>query len=286
MVLLKAVQLRALTPEILRFFAEHQVFTVEDFLCHDLHSLSAEADKSLATPAFNQAVRAVLSYLEKFQEDWSPGSELVDDSRQFLPIGCASVDSLLDGGLQEGTITELVGASSTGKSQMCMQAAASVAYWLHSTVIYVDTCRTFSGKRVAEILESFWDRNQTKTEEQEDSVGLVMKCIQRIGIFDVFSMLSFLRSLHGSLQSKHKIGGDFSHLRLLIIDSASSVISPVLGAANSRDEKFGTLAIHCRPGLQHWTFYGASFSRDSQGFFCGINGSFPSTDHKPYSHWG
>jgi hypothetical protein len=42
-------------------------------------------------------------------------------------------------------------------------------------------------------------------QEQEDSVGLVMKGIQRIGVFDIFSMLSFLRRLHEFMQTKSKV---------------------------------------------------------------------------------
>jgi hypothetical protein len=46
--------------------------------------------------------------------------------------------------------------------QLCMQAAASVAYWLQSTVIYVDTCNGFSATRVANILDNFLGSHEAR----------------------------------------------------------------------------------------------------------------------------
>jgi KaiC/GvpD/RAD55 family RecA-like ATPase len=39
---------------------------------------------------------------------------------QYLPTGCDSLDAILEGGLREGTLTELVGASATGKTQVSL----------------------------------------------------------------------------------------------------------------------------------------------------------------------
>lgn len=70
-----------------------------------------------------------------------------------LSTGSAGLDGLLGGGYREGTITEVFGASNSGKTQLAMQATVMAAAKGWKSV-YVDTESTFRPERVAQIAES------------------------------------------------------------------------------------------------------------------------------------
>eukprot|EP01018_Ginkgo_biloba_P013513 Gb_29121 [translate_table: standard] len=142
---------------------------VEDFLVHDLYVLVALAEHETSSEVFKQAIAEILSFVDSQHAPWSNGVELLcklQQMRHFLPTGCegtkqaflpsfgmARMDSLLQGGLLEGTVTELVGPSSSGKTQICLHAASHIAYHCKSMVMYLDTCNSFSPKRVAHFLD-------------------------------------------------------------------------------------------------------------------------------------
>ncbi|CAI5485861.1 unnamed protein product [Closterium sp. Naga37s-1] len=72
--------------------------------------------------------------------------------RLDLPV----LDAALAGGLPCGAITEIAGPAGAGKTQMCMQAAVMAtlpasAGGFNASVVYFDTERRFSPKRVAEV---------------------------------------------------------------------------------------------------------------------------------------
>jgi len=70
-----------------------------------------------------------------------------------LSTGSSGLDALLGGGYEEGKITEVFGASNSGKTQLAIQATvmASARGWKS---VYVDTESTFRPERVVQIAES------------------------------------------------------------------------------------------------------------------------------------
>ncbi|KAL3699946.1 hypothetical protein R1sor_017968 [Riccia sorocarpa] len=229
MVLLENLSIPSFTAAVRAFFAAEGIVTVEDFLLHDLHKFLAVAEQSAVCVDVKEAVVEALSYLENLQEKWKDGLGLSQQPVGYLSLGCESIDKLLEGGIQEGTLTELVGASSTGKTQICMQAAACAAYNQQCSVIYVDTCGAFSSQRVAHMLGGMLG-SLLQVEEQRTELTLSLKSIERIAVFDIFSLLTFLQGTYDKLLTE----SENWRLRLLIIDSVSSVISPVLGGNHSQ----------------------------------------------------
>ncbi|KAL2651888.1 hypothetical protein R1flu_020016 [Riccia fluitans] len=229
MVLLENLKLPSFTPAVRAFFAAEGIVTVEDFVLHDLHKFLAVAEQSPVSADVKEAVTEALSYLENLQEKWKGGLGLSQQGVRYLSLGCRSIDELLQGGIQEGTLTELVGASSTGKTQICMQAAACAAYNHQCSVIFVDTCGAFSSQRVAHMLGGILG-SLLQVEDQRTELTSALKRIERIAVFDVFALLTFLQGIYDTLQA----GAEKNRLRLLIIDSVSSVISPVLGGNHSQ----------------------------------------------------
>ncbi|KAL6577229.1 hypothetical protein OROMI_011505 [Orobanche minor] len=129
---------------------------------------------------------------------WLNGFELLEDAqlnKGTISTGCERVDVLLQGGLREGHVTELVGPSSSGKTQVCLKAASHVASKYLGTVIYFDTGNSFSAKRIAQFL----------SRSSRCADNKVNKTVEQIGC----------------------------NIRMLIIDSLSSLIAPILGGGGA-----------------------------------------------------
>nr|XP_018679769.1 PREDICTED: DNA repair protein RAD51 homolog 4 isoform X4 [Musa acuminata subsp. malaccensis] len=122
------------------------------------------------------------------QPSWLNGVELLEDAKwnkHVLPTGCKGIDILLGGGLREGQLTEIVGPSSSGKTQ---------------------------GK--------------------EGRLKRIMSSILCHSLFDIFELLDVLHQLECKL--KHQVKSSGNRIRLLIVDSISSLITPILGGKNSQ----------------------------------------------------
>ena len=69
-----------------------------------------------------------------------------------LPTGSKCLDSLLDGGVETGTITQIYGASGTGKTSICLMLAYNTAQ-SGLKVAYIDT-EGLSPERVSQIFQN------------------------------------------------------------------------------------------------------------------------------------
>lgn len=76
-------------------------------------------------------------------------SELSKQNVVRLPTGCKSLDSLLNGGIEVGAITQVYGPPGSGKTQLCytLSVMASNDY----NVIYIDTESSFRPERIEAI---------------------------------------------------------------------------------------------------------------------------------------
>ncbi|PIA38898.1 hypothetical protein AQUCO_02700235v1 [Aquilegia coerulea] len=112
-----------------KFCASHAIFTVEDFLLNDVYVLVAFAECQSNSKELKQGITQVLSIIDSLHPPWMNGVDLLTDAqrnKQVLSTGCEgyfnlnflTLDLLLGGGLHEGQLTELVGPSSSGKTQV------------------------------------------------------------------------------------------------------------------------------------------------------------------------
>ncbi|GER39205.1 DNA repair protein RAD51 homolog 4 [Striga asiatica] len=206
------------------FCAAHGIFTVEDFLVHDLYELEAFAERDYKQEKLKQGIRQMVSILEHKHKPWLNGMELLEDAevnKCTLSSGWERIDVLLQGGLREGHITELVGPSSSGKTQVCLKCASHVARSYSGMVMFFDTGNSFSAKRIAQFLSL---TSGAANIEIKKTVQQVMSSIVCHSIFDMFTLLDMLRQLKNNLTSQ--VG---CQVRMLIIDSLSSLIAPILG---------------------------------------------------------
>lgn len=77
---------------------------------------------------------------------------MVEDKVARLPLECESLDQLLGGGIEAGVITNVYGESGVGKSNICIQAAASQLK-RGGKVAFVDTEGSFSSERYLQIYD-------------------------------------------------------------------------------------------------------------------------------------
>lgn len=116
-----------------------------------------------------------------------------------LSTQCEAVDSLLNGGIESKIITNFFGESGTGKTNICVQLAASVAEE-GETAIYIDTEGGFSPERFEQIaseeaLENVLFRNPVDFEQQEEAIEDLSEVVEEhdAKLVVVDSMVSLYR---------------------------------------------------------------------------------------------
>ncbi|CAN6210163.1 unnamed protein product [Urochloa humidicola] len=157
------------------------------------------------------------------------GIELLKDAtekKHFLPTGFESIDTLLGGGLRQGQLTEITGPSSSGKTQVCLHSASNVAAKQMGVVMYLDTSNSFSPSRVASII--YGTSDQFGQRAKGCKVQSVMRSIICESVFDIFALFEVLHQLEVSLLND-KVNNGGSKVCLLIIDSISSLLAPIIG---------------------------------------------------------
>jgi DNA repair protein RadA len=79
---------------------------------------------------------------------------------QMIPTGSKALDTLLKGGIETSSLTEISGEFRTGKTQICFQLCVMTAMskkkgGLESGVIFIDTEGTFRPERIVQICNRF-----------------------------------------------------------------------------------------------------------------------------------
>ena len=88
-----------------------------------------------------------------------PEESLLGQATQKLTLGCPVLDRLLSGGVPVGSVTELVGESTVGKTQLCLQLLLTVQLHpdrggLAGRAVYIHTEGKAALHRLAELATS------------------------------------------------------------------------------------------------------------------------------------
>ena len=78
----------------------------------------------------------------------------------FIKTGCDSLDELLKGGIETGSITEMYGEFRTGKTQLCHTLCVTCQLPIKDgggagMAMYIDTEGTFRPERLVEIAKRY-----------------------------------------------------------------------------------------------------------------------------------
>ncbi|PWA24410.1 hypothetical protein CCH79_00011934 [Gambusia affinis] len=253
MVVLLAGMCPGLDEDLLRSLRAADIRTVEDLVSSDIEDLAQKC--SVSYKALFAIRRVLLAQHTAFPVSGADLYEELLSSTAILSTGNPSLDKLLDSGLYTGEITELTGGPGSGKSQVCFGVAVHIAYHLKQSVIYIDTTGGFTASRLLQML-------QTETNNADEQ----MEALQRIHTFRLFDVCALLDCLYGlgggglhkvRLHKTHQphlqelgegwggikplqlskcvtfcvevcVGGGGS-VKVLIVDSVSAVIAPLLG---------------------------------------------------------
>ncbi|MBC7084844.1 MAG: DNA repair and recombination protein RadB [Methanomethylovorans sp.] len=117
-----------------------------------------------------------------------------------LTSGCKSLDTLLEGGLETGVVTQFFGEAGSGKTNICLQLAIRCVEQ-GKKVIIIDTegisptrFRQIAGERAKEIAQNILIYEPHNFEEQHAAVRELEKVIkENIGLIVVDSATAFYR---------------------------------------------------------------------------------------------
>ncbi|EFJ52146.1 hypothetical protein VOLCADRAFT_103167 [Volvox carteri f. nagariensis] len=148
------------------------------------------------------AVEAVLE--ARLAPQWCSGATLMHELRhsiQVLPTGCAAIDTLLGGGLREGTLVEVAGETGSGKTQLCLSAAATTAY-RGEAVLYVDCTGSFAPERIVQMAEAeaAVSLGAEPQAVEGELASRVLSCISVLQLSNVYDLLGRLDWLGATLQ--------------------------------------------------------------------------------------
>ncbi|KAI1231886.1 hypothetical protein IHE44_0007527 [Lamprotornis superbus] len=192
MVVLRAGLCPGLTEDMIQLLRANGIRTVVDFVSSDLEDVAQKC--SLSYKALVAVRRVLLAQFSAFPANGADLYEELKSSTAILPTGSPSLDQLLDSGLYTGEVTELMGASGSGKTQVCLGIAASVSLGL---------------KQHLEALQR----------------------IQVVRVFNIYELLSALQELRDRLSQQ--VVSSTGPLKMVLLDSVSAVIYPLLGGRQS-----------------------------------------------------
>ncbi|NXC68355.1 RA51D protein, partial [Anhinga anhinga] len=209
-----------LSEEMIQLLGVNGIRTVVDFVSSDLEDVAQKC--SLSYKALVAVRRVLLAQFSAFPANGADLYEELKSSTAILPTGNQSLDQLLDSGLYTGEVTELMGAPGSGKTQVCLGIAASVSLGLKQHVLFLDSTGGFTASRLYQIL-------QGQAEDKEEQAAL--QRIQVVRVFDIYEMLKALQELRDCLSQQ--VMSSMGPLKIVVIDSVSAVIYPLLGGKQS-----------------------------------------------------
>ncbi|XP_033224740.1 DNA repair protein RAD51 homolog 4-like [Belonocnema kinseyi] len=136
-------------------------------------------------------------------------SKLIEeDSTKIVSTGIFSLDKLLNGGLHSKQLYEICGASSSGKTQLCLTIATNISLRTEKDVHYIDTKGYLSTIRMQTIL------NAQKCNDEE--IGRVLNKMKITEARSIPEFFSIVHKLTKTLKNE-------SNTRLLVIDSLAAL---------------------------------------------------------------
>lgn len=210
-----------LTENEVKLLNDHNVQTDEDVLycpmsfCYSKASHGFPASKlcSLQKVAEDKYFPEIVSMYDVMRG--------LDDGHTIFSTNDPRIDQLLNGGIQTGQITELVGSSAAGKTQLCMQIAAAVAKNPGDyRIAYIDTSQSFCAER----LETFM--NGLKNSEKHVCNA---EALDRIEIYQVHTIDAVMEALQTIKDQLDDLVSMCSPFKLVIIDSLAAILAPIVG---------------------------------------------------------
>lgn len=215
--------------DILRLnFANVQ--TIDQIITHsDLNSLS----QLTKIPSKNlQLLRKFI--IGQYAPFPKPANTLLTRSFPLIETGCRQIDELLSNGVCFNEITEITGLASSGKTQFCLNLAASLVTSPSASkkVLYIDSNKGFCPIRVAQLIRTKLQIPDSGSERIKSYSSL----ISVVECSNPFQLLDILFDLRKSKSEKPST--DLAVPNLLIIDTLNNLFSVLFKPGYSLDASF------------------------------------------------
>ncbi|WP_411964249.1 DNA repair and recombination protein RadB [Haloferax sp. YSMS24] len=181
-----------------------------------------------------------------------------------VSTGCASLDDLLDGGFERGTVTQVYGPPAAGKTNVALSAAVNVAAD-GGTVVYIDT-EGLSVDRFQQLAEAVAPADVEAVtsrlmiseaydfEDQEEAVRDAAEFVDRADLIVVDSATGFYRlerTAEGDGgESLRRVARQVTHLLSLARKHDLAVVLTNQVYSDPESDRTRALGGHT---LEHWT---------------------------------
>ncbi|KAG1169174.1 hypothetical protein G6F70_008631 [Rhizopus microsporus] len=195
------------------------------------------------------SIESILNVASAEAYDWrlreKAGRELIDiQSNTTLTTGDDTMDKLLGGGIPLGTITEIVGESSSGKTQLGLQLCLSVQKpalegGLEGSAIYIHSEGPFPSSRLNQLVDKYVSKYGNKVD-----VDNLRNNIHTMRVSDgesQYRVLAYQLPAFLDLQQKSQ-----KKIRLVVIDS----ISAIYRSDSTYKQRFDKMAEICEIGMR------------------------------------
>ncbi|XP_059315212.1 DNA repair protein RAD51 homolog 4 isoform X5 [Lycium ferocissimum] len=199
-----------------KFCASHAILSVEDFLLHDLYVLVISTEQHHNSERLKEGITQVLTIINKQHQPWVDGQELLDDALQnkrFLPTGCRRC---ISSWWIKRRISNGVSRFAYKRLQLSQKTGAKLFSW------------TLEILSLQNVLLKLSLRHQIFL-PVDKALQQVMNNIVCMSVFDIFTLFEVLHQLKNNLRSQID-----QHIKMLIIDSISSLITPILGGGGAQ----------------------------------------------------
>ncbi|KAK8766331.1 DNA repair protein RAD51 homolog 4-like [Amblyomma americanum] len=229
-----------LTASVVEKLRGAGIRTVLDYLSSERESIAERTGLP-----YSDVIRVRRSLQAVYCPKLRTGNELYEqllESTAIFSTGSTNVDDAIGGGIYTGRITEIVGASNSGKTQLCHSLAANVALASHFGVLYVDTLCCFSADRLRQIIAA--SRKAGGDYVKTETAALAK--IRHVIACDLLEVVQVVDQVRDTLSSGSSA---LSDVKMAVIDSLTAAASPVL----TGDQYVGGLSLlsHLCITLQH-----------------------------------
>lgn len=214
MIKLSSSECSLLTDKIIAALSQNGIRSVLDFVDEEPGTITRKCSIDFKTVLSIR--RHLLSQCSSYPLTASDLYEQALCVTSVLPTGCHSLDNLLSSGVYSGEITEFVGASCSGKTQLCLTWAVNVSSQFKKSIIYIDTAGSCSARRLADIVSHI--------DGKTDSLSEILSRIEIMQCFSFNSLLNAIDVIYKTL--KESRSSAFPSLKGIVIDSIHNSLLP------------------------------------------------------------
>ena len=128
---------------------------------------------------------------------------------------------MLSSGVYSGEVTEVVGASCSGKTQLCLTWAVNVSAKFSKSIIYIDTSGSCSPRRIADIVSNI--------DNGASSLSAILSRVKIMQCFSYDNLSNAIKVIQTQLKSRNSA---FSSLKGIVIDSVHNALVPHIFEGN------------------------------------------------------